>query len=144
VILSALEAGDYVFKVKGANSGGVWNEAGASVRIHVMGPSRLLTAALAFAGGLVLLAALAVLIRRLRRGSVPIKREVNWDKISRDYKITKREQEILGLILEGKRNEDIAQALFISGGTVRIHLSHIYQKLNVKNRQQAINLIIIS
>jgi len=51
--------------------------------------------------------------------------------------LTDREQEILGLIANGKTNADIARALFLSEGTVRNYVSSILEKLNVEDRTQA-------
>ena len=42
------------------------------------------------------------------------------------------------MLAKGVRNNDIAESLFISPETVKRHLSTIYRKLDVKNRQQAI------
>ena len=58
------------------------------------------------------------------------------DRIAGTYGLTKREQEIVGLILAGKDNIDIHKSLFISAGTVRNHVSNIYRKLGLKNRYQ--------
>jgi LuxR family transcriptional regulator, maltose regulon positive regulatory protein len=52
--------------------------------------------------------------------------------------LTDREQEILGLIAQGLSNSQIADALFISVGTVKGHVNHIFSKLDVKNRTQAL------
>lgn len=51
--------------------------------------------------------------------------------------LTKREQDILKLIAQGLSNQNIADALHIDEGTVRIHVSSILQKLNLENRTQA-------
>lgn len=51
--------------------------------------------------------------------------------------LTEREQEVLALIAEGKKNQDIADILTISPGTVRVHVHSILNKLNVKDRTQA-------
>ncbi len=56
-------------------------------------------------------------------------------------KLTKREIEIFELLIKGKTNKEIAQELFISVETVKWHLSNIYQKLDVKNRSEAISLL---
>jgi two-component system NarL family response regulator len=48
-----------------------------------------------------------------------------------------RETEILQLVAEGKSNKEIAAALGLSDGTVRIHLSHVFEKLGVHDRTQA-------
>lgn len=52
--------------------------------------------------------------------------------------ITAREAEILSLVAIGKRNQEIADALFIAQGTVRKHLEHIYDKLEVRSRAGAV------
>lgn len=52
------------------------------------------------------------------------------------YDITKREKDIIHLILTGKNNEQIADTLFISRSTVKNHIYRIYQKLQVQNRLQ--------
>lgn len=51
--------------------------------------------------------------------------------------LSKRELEILALLANGLTNREISRKLFISVATVKIHLVHIYGKLNVKNRIQA-------
>ncbi len=52
--------------------------------------------------------------------------------------LTNREIEVLRMLSKGTSNNDIAQRLFISPETVKRHLSTIYRKLDVKNRQQAL------
>lgn len=52
--------------------------------------------------------------------------------------LTAREAEILALIAKGLNNRDAAQALGVSRGTVRTHLEHIYAKLDVSNRTEAV------
>ncbi|RPJ03522.1 MAG: hypothetical protein EHM31_00525 [Candidatus Aminicenantes bacterium] len=54
------------------------------------------------------------------------------------YGITGREGEIVRLLLEGKGNKQISEALFISDHTVKNHIHHIYQKLGIKNRVQLV------
>jgi len=51
--------------------------------------------------------------------------------------ISPREMEILALVARGRSNKEIASQLQISSGTVRIHLSHIYEKLHVRCRTEA-------
>ena len=49
-----------------------------------------------------------------------------------------RELEVSRLIAEGLSNQAIAQKLFLSTGTVKVHLKHIYGKLAVNSRTQAV------
>lgn len=51
--------------------------------------------------------------------------------------LTQREQEILALLAAGKSNQEIAQQLHITAGTVRVHVHAILQKLDVRDRTQA-------
>jgi LuxR family maltose regulon positive regulatory protein len=52
--------------------------------------------------------------------------------------LTNREIEILLILPKGSSNQEIAERLFISPETVKRHLYNIYQKFDVKNRQQAV------
>lgn len=52
--------------------------------------------------------------------------------------LSRREFEVLQLIAEGYANQEIAQRLTISINTVKMHIRHIYSKLGVCNRVQAI------
>ena len=51
--------------------------------------------------------------------------------------LTRREQEVLFWVSEGKRNSEIAEILGISVGTVKRHLENLYEKLGVENRHGA-------
>jgi DNA-binding NarL/FixJ family response regulator len=51
--------------------------------------------------------------------------------------LTPREIEVLGLIVEGRSNKEIAEALVISESTVKNHLRNILEKLHLRNRIQA-------
>ncbi|MGC1814362.1 MAG: response regulator transcription factor [Solirubrobacterales bacterium] len=52
-------------------------------------------------------------------------------------RLTEREREVLGLIAEGRENNEIAAALVISPETVKTHVSSILEKLEADNRAQA-------
>ncbi len=55
-----------------------------------------------------------------------------------DLGISKREYEVLVLLLKGLSNQAIADHLFVSTNTIKTHTSRLFEKLNVKNRLQAI------
>ncbi len=52
--------------------------------------------------------------------------------------ITEREIEVLELLAEGRSNKEIGEELFVSPNTVKTHLAHLYDKLDVSRRTQAI------
>lgn len=52
--------------------------------------------------------------------------------------LSPREREVLSLVIEGAKNSEIAERLFISVNTVTRHLTHIYAKLGVAGRAQAV------
>jgi DNA-binding NarL/FixJ family response regulator len=55
----------------------------------------------------------------------------------RGDELTPRELEVLRLVAEGKTNSEIAQSLFVSVGTVKVHVERIIDKLGVSDRTQA-------
>ena len=56
----------------------------------------------------------------------------------KDNELSIREKEVLVCLLEGMSNKEIADKLFISDKTVKIHVSKIFKKFNVKSRSQVI------
>ena len=52
--------------------------------------------------------------------------------------LSAREQEILELLSQGKVSKEIADQLSISYHTVRVHTKHIYEKLHVRSRSEAV------
>lgn len=52
-------------------------------------------------------------------------------------KLSKREMEVLKEMVKGKTNKNIAKSLFVSEKTVKTHVSHIFNKLQVSDRTQA-------
>jgi NarL family two-component system response regulator LiaR len=56
------------------------------------------------------------------------------------FDLTKREKEVLELLVDGKSNNEIAILLSISLATVRFHLTNIYTKFGAKNRIEAVTL----
>jgi len=55
-------------------------------------------------------------------------------------KLTSREKEIIELVAKGYRNKEIADKLFISLDGVKKHIYRIFQKLDIKNRVELVNL----
>src|SRR5579863_2608127 len=53
---------------------------------------------------------------------------------ARRYSLTRREGQLVSLLSQGLKNKEIATALTISEGTVKVYLSRLFQKLGVKDR----------
>ncbi|MFS0821409.1 response regulator [Bacillus sp. 1P02SD] len=56
----------------------------------------------------------------------------------KDNALTERETEVLQCLVEGLSNKEIAERLFISDKTVKIHVSKIFKKFDVKSRSQVV------
>jgi DNA-binding NarL/FixJ family response regulator len=86
-------------------------------------------------------------IREVRHGGAPMSREIArkviasfQEPLTRAIEVedlTRREREILELLAEGFSNKEIADRCGLSGGTVRWHLQHVYEKLHVRTRTEA-------
>jgi DNA-binding CsgD family transcriptional regulator len=65
--------------------------------------------------------------------------EMNMNDTRHDepIKLTKREIEVLSLVIEGRSSKEVADLLYVSKRTVDFHLANIYDKLQVTNRVQA-------
>ena len=86
-------------------------------------------------------------VTAVRQGGVPMTNEVARKVImafqapppahSEGVTLSAREREILELLSQGLVNKEIADRLSISYHTVRVHLKHIYEKLHVRSRTEA-------
>jgi DNA-binding NarL/FixJ family response regulator len=86
-----------------------------------------------------LLEALDELVRGGSPMSTKIARLViNKLRLSTESPLTKREAAILNLLAEGKTYYQMAEDLFVSRDTIKTHLKHIYAKLYVKSRAEAV------
>ncbi len=73
----------------------------------------------------------ATMLDEVRRLDVP-------DTLEEDRVVTKREEEVLQLIADGCSTPEVAEQLYISQKTVKNHLASIYQKLDARDRTQAV------
>lgn len=67
--------------------------------------------------------------------------EIDLKTFSEEYSLTKREQQVLKLLLEDKTNQEMQELLVIALGTVKNHIHNIYQKTNVSKRSQLLMLV---
>ena len=83
---------------------------------------------------------LIAVIRQVHAGKkrVPAEVAAHLAEHMSDEDLTTREVEVLRLVAGGNRNRDIAELLFISEETVKVHIKHIMDKLNANDRTQAI------
>lgn len=56
--------------------------------------------------------------------------------------LTEREKEVFLLLARGRNRDYIQDALFISKNTVKVHVKHIYQKMDVHSHQELIDLVV--
>jgi DNA-binding NarL/FixJ family response regulator len=80
-----------------------------------------------------------VLSPQLARSMLEEVRRIDEPRTAEEDRIvTKREEEVLQLIADGCSTPEVAASLFISQKTVKNHLASIYQKLDARDRTQAV------
>jgi DNA-binding NarL/FixJ family response regulator len=114
VVASAIRAGASGYLVKDCST----EEIASAVRLAMSGESAL-SPQLA-----------SSMLHELRKLEAPADEE--------DRVITRREEEVLQLIADGCSTPEVAGRLFISQKTVKNHLASIYQKLDARDRTQAV------
>ncbi len=96
-------------------------------------------------------AELVTAIREVRDGGAPMSREIARHVIAyfqqtppppaapaEIAELSPREQEILALVAQGYADKEIADQIGVRHGTVRWHLQHVYEKLHVRSRTEAV------
>jgi len=91
---------------------------------------------------------LVAAVREVHQGGAPMSREIARKVIesfqtptvaaAQVEELSTRETEILELLAEGHSNKQIANRLSLTEGTVRWHLWHVYNKLHVRSRTEAV------
>src|SRR5919112_5307640 len=83
-------------------------------------------------------------IRQVHRGKkhIPQRIAANLAEHFSDEALTEREVDVLRHISGGNRNRDIAERLFISEETVKVHVKHIMEKLGASDRTQAVAIAV--
>ena len=77
-----------------------------------------------------------VLTRRSQRAAID--EALRWP--GREIGLTERESELLSLLSTGMTNRELGGHLYVSENTIKTQLRHLYAKLNVRNRAQAVSL----
>lgn len=57
------------------------------------------------------------------------------------YKLSQRESQVLALLAQGRSGPAIQRELVLSEGTVKTHIAHIYEKMNVGSRQEVFDIV---
>ncbi len=86
--------------------------------------------------------ALGPCLQAVRAGQICVPRQ-HWRQIEPPA-LSTREKQILGLVVMGYMNSQIAERLFLAESTVKSHLSSAFGKLGVRSRNEAVNLILDS
>ncbi|MBD2568714.1 MULTISPECIES: response regulator transcription factor [Nostocaceae] len=84
-----------------------------------------------------------ILIQNLQLQQLVVTPSLKIKRVCRQYSLSSRELEILQMIAIGDRNNQIANKLFLSVGTVRSHVHRILTKLDCQNRAQAATKAIV-
>lgn len=63
------------------------------------------------------------------------------DSFFRKYRFSPREKEVLDLVLQGYKNKEIAQKLYIAESTVKDHMGRIYSVIGVKNKTELFDVL---
>lgn len=85
-------------------------------------------------GGIYTIVALVYLASQLKQNHERAK-EFSLHSVTSRYDLTRREEDLLKLLLEHKSNREIAEELCISLSTVKTHVHHIYDKMGVSSRE---------
>lgn len=84
--------------------------------------------------------ALAPCLQSVQAGQVCVP-QAHWRQIE-PRPLSAREKQILGLVVMGYMNSQIAERLFLAESTVKSHLSSAFGKLGVRSRNEAVDLIV--
>jgi DNA-binding NarL/FixJ family response regulator len=87
---------------------------------------------------------LVEVIRQVHAGKKRVPSEVasNLAEHLSDESLTAREIDVLRHVAGGNRNRDIAERLYISEETVKVHVKHIMEKLGASDRTQAVAIAV--
>ncbi|MEH6656378.1 response regulator transcription factor [Leeuwenhoekiella marinoflava] len=81
----------------------------------------------------------SIIINNFVNGKTATPAKESKEAIAQEFSLTKRERQILGLVLEGKSNKEIGEELNISKRTSEVHRFNLMKKLDVKNLMELAN-----
>jgi DNA-binding NarL/FixJ family response regulator len=127
LILTTFDLDEYVYEALSAGASGFV--------LKDDPPEQLIAAVRTVAGGEALLS--PTITKRVIRQFTRIPRPTPPEELS---ELTTREHEVLRLVARGLSNAEIAEELYITDTTVKTHVTHVLQKLNLRDRVQAVVL----
>jgi len=68
--------------------------------------------------------------------------KINLNEVRRQFKLTRRETDVLRRVVDGLKNAEIAYDIEISEQTIKDHLSNIYIKTGVENRMALMRMLL--
>ena len=84
------------------------------------------------------------MVDRRTGGRAESEREVvsrRCGELAASHGLTEREKEVLEMLAAGASYQEVCQGLLVSMGTVKTHVRHVYAKLGVHSREEALELI---
>jgi DNA-binding NarL/FixJ family response regulator len=127
LILTTFDLDEYVYEALSAGASGFV--------LKDDPPEQLIAAVRTVAGGEALLS--PTITKRVIRQFTRIPRPTPPEELN---ELTTREHEVLRLVARGLSNAEIAEELYITDTTVKTHVTHVLQKLNLRDRVQAVVL----
>lgn len=82
---------------------------------------------------------LRALVDRYREGEDSV--ESRCARAARTFDLTRREEEVLALLLKGRTRSEIAHELYVSGDTVKTHIRNVYRKTGVAGKDELVEAI---
>jgi DNA-binding CsgD family transcriptional regulator len=139
-VFKNLAPGDYFLRIQADSSGSKLEKKGILVRITIIPQFwntwwfKILVC--------LLIVGILFIIYKIRMKFLLLKGnfQEKMGSVFSKHRISKREEEITLLLLQGESKKTIEDKLFISSHTVKNHIYHIYRKLGIKNRLQLFNL----
>lgn len=73
-------------------------------------------------------------VRRVLSGEFVFDHGIEWPRGTRRIRLTRRESDLICLLVQGLKNKEIATALGLTEGTVKVYLCKLFQKVGAKDR----------